>query len=125
MKPALTYYGGKQKMTSVILPLIPEHLLYNEPFAGGAAILFAKEPSEMEVLNDTNRELINFYQVVQNDFVSLEKKIRITLHSRSLHKDARVIYENPHLFTSLDRAWAVWVLASQSFSSMLDGSWGI
>ncbi|MBA3830125.1 MAG: DNA adenine methylase, partial [Taibaiella sp.] len=52
-------------MASTILPLIPEHVLYNEPFSGGAAILFAKELSEIEVLNDTNGELINFYKVIQ------------------------------------------------------------
>jgi DNA adenine methylase len=28
------------------------------------------------------------------------------------------------LFNSLDRAWAVWVLASQGFASIIDGSWG-
>lgn len=124
MKPPLTYYGGKQKLASTILPLIPEHELYNEPCAGGAAIFFAKERSPIEVLNDTNKELINFYQVVQQDFVSLEKKVSITLHSRDMHKDASVIYNHPHLFSPLDRAWAVWVLASQSFASMLDSSWG-
>lgn len=124
MKPALTYYGGKQKLASTIIPLIPEHVLYNEPFFGGGAIFFAKEQSEIEVLNDTNKELINFYQVVKQDYVSLEKKIRITLHSRTQHADASVIYNSPHLFTELQRAWAVWVLASQSFSSILDGSWG-
>lgn len=124
MKPALTYYGGKQKLAPTIIQLIPEHTLYNEPFCGGAAILFAKEPSPIEVLNDTNTELINFYKVVKQDYVSLEKKIRITLHSRRQHADANVIYANPHMFSELDRAWAVWVLASQSFSSMLDGSWG-
>jgi DNA adenine methylase len=124
MKTPLTYYGGKQKLLPIILPLIPDHVLYNEPFAGGAAVLFAKEPSEIEVLNDTNKELINFYKVVQQDFISLEKRIRITLHSRKQHHNAGVIYDNPDLFNDLDRAWAVWVLASQSFSSMLDGSWG-
>lgn len=124
MKPPLTYYGGKQKLAPVIVPMIPEHTLYNEPFCGGAAILFNKPQSEIEVLNDANKELINFYQVVQQDYVSLEKEIRITLHSRKLHQDAGVIYDNPHLFSPLKRAWAVWVLASQSFSSMLDGSWG-
>ena len=68
--------------------------------------------------------MINFYKIVQQDFVSLQKKINITLHSRRQHKDASVIYNNPHLFNDLDRAWAVWVSASQSFASMLDGSWG-
>jgi len=78
----------------------------------------------VEVINDTNKELINFYRTVQNDFVSLEKEIMITLHSRDLHRKAKVIYDNPDMFTEIKRAWAVWVLANQSFSSMLDGSWG-
>jgi len=124
MKSALTYYGGKQKLVSTILPLFPDHLLYGEPFAGGAALLFAKEPSEVEILNDTNAELINFYKVMKHDFISLQKKIAITLHSRKQHSDASVIYTNPHLFNELDRAWAVWVLASQSFSSILNAGWG-
>lgn len=120
----LTYYGGKQKLVSKILPMLPEHNLYAEPFIGGGAVFWAKQPSPVEVINDTNRELINFYEVIQNQFIELEKKIRISLHSRSLHRDAKAIYENPHLFSTIDRAWAVWVLSAQSFSSMLDGTWG-
>lgn len=124
LKPALTYYGGKQKLCPEILKLIPTHALYCEPFCGGAAVFFAKEPSAVEVINDTNSELINFYRTVQNDFVSLEKEVRISLHSRRLHKDAQVIYDNPHMFSDVKRAWAVWVLAAQSFCSILDGTWG-
>jgi len=124
LKTPISYYGGKQKLANKIISLIPEHTLYCEPFLGGAAIFFAKPPSEIEVLNDTNKELINFYRVVQNDFVSLEKEIRITLHSRDLHRKASVIYNNPDMFSEIKRAWAVWVLSTQSFSSMLDGSWG-
>jgi DNA adenine methylase len=124
MKSAITYYGGKQKLVSTILPMFPDHILYNEPFCGGAALFFAKEQSEIEVLNDTNTELINFYKVIKQDYVSLHKKINITLHSRRQHKDASVIYNNPHMFGELDRAWAVWVLASQGFASIIDGSWG-
>jgi len=124
MKTPITYYGGKQKMLRHILPMIPPHTLYCEPFCGGAAVFFAKQKSEIEVINDTNKELINFYRVVQNDFVSLEKEVRITLHSRTLHRDASAIYNSPHLFSEVKRAWAVWVLATQSFSAMLDGSFG-
>lgn len=124
MRTPVTYYGGKQKLVSKILPLIPDHKMYVEPFCGGAAIFFSKQPSDMEVLNDTNRELINLYAVIQNRFVELEKMISVTLHSRRLHRDAQVIYENPHLFNEVERAWAVWVLSSQSFSGMLDGAFG-
>ena len=123
-KTPITYYGGKQKLIPFILPRIPEHNLYGEPFCGGAAIFFAKERSEIEVLNDTNRELINFYRVVQNDFVALEKEIRITLHSRDLHRKAWVINQNPDMFSEVKRAWAIWVLSSQSFCANLDGPWG-
>jgi DNA adenine methylase len=124
IKTPISYYGGKQNLIKYILPLFPEHLLYAEPFVGGGAIFWSKQKSEVEVINDNNRELINFYECVQNEFVELEKMVRISLHSRSIHRDANVIYENPHMFTRLQRAWAVWVLAAQSFSSKLDGSWG-
>lgn len=124
MKTPITYYGGKQKLAQTILKLIPEHDLYCEPFIGGAAIFFAKEPSKVEVINDTNRELMNFYRVVQYDYVSLEKEVKISLHSRDLHRDASVIYNNPHMFSEIKRAWAVFTLAAQSFSSIIDGSWG-
>ena len=124
MKTPISYYGGKQKLADKIISLIPDHILYCEPFIGGGAVFFAKEPSEIEVLNDTNRALMSFYRTVQNDFVGLEKEIKITLHSRDLHRKASVIYNFPDMFSEIKRAWAVWVLSSQSFSAQLDGSFG-
>ncbi len=124
MVTPLTYYGGKQQLARIIIPLIPPHYTYVEPFVGGGAIFWSKPRSEVEVINDYNRELINFYGMVKNQFVELEKMIRITLHSRSLHSDALVIYNNPHLFDRLQRAWAVWVLCNQSFSAKIGDSWG-
>jgi DNA adenine methylase len=124
MKTPITYYGGKQKMAQIILAMLPQHNLYCEPFCGGAAVFFAKEQSNVEVINDTNKELINFYRVVQDDFVSLEREVKISLHSRDLHRKASVIYRNPDMFTEIKRAWAVWALAAQSFSSIIDASWG-
>lgn len=38
MKTPISYYGGKQKLISKILPLLPEHTLYTEPFIGGGAV---------------------------------------------------------------------------------------
>ncbi len=124
MKTPISYYGGKQKLVATIIPLIPEHKMYAEPFIGGGAVFFAKPASHIEVINDTNKELINFYRVLQNRFVELDSMVKVTLHSRTLHKDAKVVYDNAHLFDEVKRAWAVWVLSTQSFSAMLDGSWG-
>lgn len=50
--------GGKNYMAGQLVDLIPPHRLYCEPFAGGAALFFRKEPSEEEVLADTHPDLI-------------------------------------------------------------------
>lgn len=120
----LTYYGGKQKLVPIILPMIPEHITYCEPFAGGAAPFFSKPPSEVEILNDTNKLLINFYRVVQNQFYLLAKEINLTLYSRSSYRKAWMIYSNPEHFDSVEKAWAVWILCAQGFSGKLSSTWG-
>jgi len=66
MKPPVSYYGGKQNMTKEILSLIPKHKIYIEPFFGGGAIFFTKEPSEVEIINDLNSYVINFYNVCKD-----------------------------------------------------------
>ena len=124
LKTPITYYGGKQKLASIIVHLIPKHILYCEPFVGGAAIFFAKKPSPIEVVNDINRELVNFYKQTKENFISLEKQIRISLHSRDMFRQASIVYNNPDMFDEVKRAWAVWVLSTQGFSGILDGSWG-
>jgi DNA adenine methylase len=124
MKPPFSYYGGKQNLASRIVSLFPQHETYVEPFLGGGAIFWTKEKSVVEVINDTNRELINFYQVVQQQFSALEQEIAISLHSRDLHRRAWVTYQNPDMFSEVKRAWAVWVLANQGFASKISGVWG-
>jgi DNA adenine methylase len=123
MKPPLTYYGGKQKLAERIVAMIPKHKIYCEPFFGGGAVFFTKPPSEIEVINDNNGELINFYKVLKSDYKSLEKEIKATLHSREYHQAAKIVLGYPQLFTEVKRAWAIWTLANQSFGSMLGGTW--
>ena len=123
MKPPLTYYGGKQKLAERIISMIPEHRIYCEPFFGGGAVFFAKVPAEIEVINDNNGELINFYKVLKSDYVKLAKEIKATLHSKESHQIAELVFHYPKLFSEVKRAWAVWVLAKQSYASMLGGTW--
>lgn len=81
LKTPVTYYGGKQRLLKHILPLFPEHVQYVEPFIGGGAVYFAKQPSKAEVINDIKIEVVNFYKVLKNDFAKLNKMIQSTLHS--------------------------------------------
>ena len=123
MKTPITFYGGKQKLLKHILPLIPDHSIYTEAFAGGLAVFFAKERVKTEIINDLDARIINFYDVLQSNFEELKKKVLATPYSRAVYKVSLCMYEMPHLFSSLNRAWAFFVLSNQSFSASI-GSWG-
>src|SRR5690606_24662995 len=64
-RPVLTWPGGKRRMLKYILPLIPDHLRYVEPFGGGLAVFLGKPPSHVEVINDIQSELVSFYRCVR------------------------------------------------------------
>lgn len=122
MKTPLMYYGGKTLLLPHILPLLPNHITYCEPFVGGGAVFWAKQPSIIEVINDTDGQVVNFYQVLKNNFSELKKKIDATLYSRATYKVAIAIYQMPQLFDSITYAWSHWILITQGFSGTI-GSW--
>ena len=59
------WVGGKSRLRRHIIPLLPPHTCYVEPFAGAAWVLFGKPPSSVEVINDIDQELINFFRVIK------------------------------------------------------------
>ena len=125
MKTPISYYEGKQTMLKYILPLISEHKIYVEPFFGGGAVYWAKEPSKSEIINDVNMNVVNFYEVLKYSYFNLRKKVEATLHSRKAHQKASIIYECPELFADdpVIRAWAFFVCTNQGFSCMVR-TWG-
>jgi DNA adenine methylase len=110
-------------MVNKLLPLFPEHRLYCEPFCGGAATFWAKPPSEIEVINDLNGEVSNFYQPLRDDFEELQRLINSTLFSRSDYFDALHVYQRPHMFAPVKRAWAFYVVTNQGWGGKI-GTWG-
>ena len=58
--------GGKSRLRKHIIPMIPPHACYVEPFAGAAWVLFGKPRSEVEVLNDIDQELTTFFRVLRD-----------------------------------------------------------
>jgi DNA adenine methylase len=123
MKTPITYYGGKQKLAKVILSLIPEHICYVEPFFGGGAIFFAKEPSKAECINDINGFVINFYKVLKQNYNELKKMLDITLHSRQQYNEAKNIYDNSNEYNDIQKAWAFWVLSQEAYGNGFNKGW--
>lgn len=123
MKSILTYWGGKQQLSSKILPLIPDHFTYDEPFFGGGAVFFEKPPSKNEAINDLNDNIVNFYRVLKLDFDKLFIEVDCSLFSEFQHRQARKIYNEGFSEDEIMRAWSVFILSHQSFSSILGSSW--
>jgi DNA adenine methylase len=124
LKCPLSYYGGKVLMLGKILPLIPPHKIYVEPFTGGAAVFFAKEKSEKELINDLNGAIVKFYRALQSDFGILRKLIVETPVSRKVHRETAYIVKNAEHFNDIKVAWAVWVQCNMGFASQMLSGYG-
>lgn len=83
MRTPLTYYGGKQKLAGQIVPLFPSHRVYLEPFAGGAAVLFAKPRAERETLNDLDGTVMRFWRALRDRPDELAAALEATPYSRA------------------------------------------
>jgi len=57
--------AGKKRLAKRLVALLPAHSTYVEPFAGSAAVLFAKEASGTEVLNDADPEIAEAYRILK------------------------------------------------------------
>ncbi len=96
------WVGGKSRLRKFIIPLIPEHQCYVEPFGGAAWVLFGKSPSPIEVLNDIDEELINFFRVVKRQPEELIKSFDLELVSRSEFR--RLADVEPWSLSEVERA---------------------
>lgn len=65
LKSPVNRIGGKSFLASWLSQHIPEHTLYCEPFCGAGHLLFSKTPSQVEILNDLDGHLINFFRILQ------------------------------------------------------------
>lgn len=75
MKPIIKYRGGKSKEIPQILPYIPQFTgRYIEPFLGGGALFFYLAPRNA-IINDINKNLIDFYCDVKNNYSKMREEL--------------------------------------------------
>jgi len=119
MNPIVPWIGGKRRLVEKLLPLFPQHECYVEPFAGGAALLFNKPPSSVEVLNDVNGELINLYRVVKNHLEEFVRQFKWALSSRQVYEWMQGTL--PETLTDIQRAARFYYLQTLSFGGKVSG----
>lgn len=117
--PIIPWLGGKRRLAPFILPLFPDHGCYVEPFCGAAALFFLKRPSDVEVINDINGELVNLYRVVQNHLEEFVRQFKWALTSRTVFEweQAKV----PRTMTDIQRAARFYYLQRNAFGGRVEG----
>ncbi len=85
-KPVIPWIGGKRRLASDIIEVLPQHDCYVEVFAGGAAVLFEKEPSRVEVINDINGDLVNMYRIIQHHLEEFVRQFKWAVTSRQVYQ---------------------------------------
>lgn len=90
MKPIIKYRGGKSKEIPQILPYIPQFTgRYIEPFFGGGALFFHLAPSNA-IINDINKNLIDFYSDVKNNYSKMREEL---FEIEAIYKTNREAFE--------------------------------
>ncbi|HXF66219.1 MAG TPA: DNA adenine methylase [Burkholderiales bacterium] len=106
VKPFLKYPGGKRRLARRIIEMLPPHTCYVEPFGGMGAVLLAKPPSKVEVLNDIDSGLANLMRVVKYHPEALAEELSWML----IHRAERLRWlKEPPGETDIQRA-ARWIM---------------
>lgn len=116
MNSPIKWVGSKRQLKKEIVSLFPQHITYVEPFFGGGSVYFEKEPSKVEVINDYDSNVINFYKVLQSNKDELLNKINNSLISRELFLEYRS--SNWEDLESIERAYRFIYILKCSFGGL-------
>lgn len=108
------WFGGKQGLADRILELFPPHLVYVEVFGGGASVLLSKPLGALDVYNDADEGLVNFFRQLRDAPDRLVPLLELTPYARREWELAREAYLDEA--DPLERARLFFVLAAGSFA---------
>lgn len=117
-KPVIPWIGGKRRLYETIARRFPDHTCYVEAFAGAAAMYFMKPPSEVEVINDINGELVNLYRVIKHHLEEFVRQFKWALSSRQLYEWQQATV--PETLTDIQRAARFFYLQKLAFGGKVD-----
>src|SRR6266487_1301211 len=123
IKKPFAWYGGKQELASLLNSLLPRHRVYCEVFGGSGALLFAKEPGALEVFNDLDSGVVNFFRVLRNpeQARALQEALTLTPYAREEYYDCLKQWEASADPVEQARQWYCAVMQSMNSSLRATG----
>ncbi|PTQ90283.1 DNA adenine methylase [Agitococcus lubricus] len=112
-KAFLAWVGGKSKLAREIISLMPAHNCYCEVFGGAGWVMFKKTPSNVEIINDINKELTNLYRVIKHHFDEFIRQFEYLLICRDEYERLKLI--PPETLTDIQRAVRYYYLVRLSY----------
>jgi DNA adenine methylase len=125
----LKFHGGKSYLARRIVALMAPHLHYVEPYAGGLAVLLARDPDDpalwlpphrgvSEVANDLDGRLMNFWHVLQggDTFARFRRAVEAVPLGRAAWERA---HAHAHRQDPVDDAVAFFVDCRQSLAGRM------
>jgi len=122
LEPPFIWLGGKRKIAHRINEILPPpsaNQSYIEPFAGGLAVLLSRPPAGIEVANDADGDVINFFQVLRDHGEELREYLRNMPYHRHLFDSLKYPPDKP--LPPLERASRFFYLARSSFGGEVQG----
>lgn len=119
---AFGYYGGKFNLLKWLLPKLPESNTFVDVFGGSMSVLLNKKPSEVEVYNDREGEVVNFFRVLRQKPKTLINLLEFTPFSREEYLNA---VENFGKGSDIERARLFFIKVKQGMmSEVTSNQWG-
>ncbi len=116
----LKWHGGKFYLASRIVALMPPHVHYVEPYAGGLSVMLATDPEgRSEVANDIDGHLTNFWRVLQGEetFARFHRILQAVPFSETEWRDAATFDgDDP-----VERAVRFFIHVRQSLAGRMNG----
>lgn len=118
--------GGKFFMKKEIIPLLDySRVCYIEPFFGSGQVFFAKKPHRVEIINDIDGDLMNFFRAWKSNKDELIKRVSELPYSRELYNEVLTQWKSGNKGeTDLDRAVNYFYIARSSFAGKFGYGWG-
>jgi DNA adenine methylase len=120
-RPVLAYLGSKWSIAPWVIDHMPPHSVYVEPFGGGASVLLRKDPSPLEIYNDLDSAVVNFWRVLREQPDELVALLRATPWSREEYVAA---WGDETGMPALERARRLYVRTWMCFNASTDAPKG-